>query len=165
MLRAAVIQTAWSDGGEMSLRAEQGEAAMRKAAMIPLVAATVFLLGADEPKRASPKVEGKWRIVYAEEGGRRNNAWEQRVANVRDNTISYEAEGKMRSLKLVFEAHQTVKATGEGESKGEYNGVYIHGQDYLCLSLNAKEGDKGRRESSGSFILILRKQREKSGEK
>jgi len=131
--------------------------------MTPLLMATVLLLGADEKKEAAPKVEGKWRIVYAEEGGRRNNAWEQRVAAVRDNALSYEVEGKTRSLKLSFGPHQTVKATGEGETKGEYNGVYILGQDYLCISLNAKEGDKGRGQSSGSFILILRKQRKEGG--
>ncbi len=127
--------------------------------MISLFMATVFLCGADEKKGDAPKVEGRWRIVYAEEGGRRNNAWEQRVAVVRANAISYEAEGKTRSLKLSYGANQTVKAVGEGETKGEYSGVYILGKDYLCLSLNAKEGDKGRGESSGSFILILRKQR------
>lgn len=130
--------------------------------MTPLLMATVLLFAADEKKADAPKVEGRWRIVYAEEGGRRNNAWEQRLATVRDNAISYEVEGKTRSLKLSFGEHQTLKASGEGETKGEYSGVYIHGQDYLCLSLNAKEGDKGRGQSSGSFILILRKQRGKN---
>lgn len=129
--------------------------------MTPLLMATALLLGAEAKAEDAPKMEGKWRIVYAEEGGRRNNAWEQRVATVRDNAISYEAEGKMRSLKLSFESGQTVKATGEGETKGDYSGVYILGQDYLCISLNAKEGDKGRGDSSSSFILILRKQRGK----
>jgi hypothetical protein len=129
--------------------------------MTPLLMATAFLLGPEAKTEDAPKVEGKWRIVYAEEGGRRNNAWEQRAATVRDNAISYEAEGKTRSLKLSFEANQAVKATGEGETKGEFSGVYILSQDYLCISLNAREGDKGRGESSGSFILILRKQRGK----
>lgn len=129
--------------------------------MTPLLMATLLLFGADAKKEGAPKVEGRWRIVYAEEGGRRNNAWEQRVATVRDNVISYKVEGRTRSLKLSFEPHQMVKAAGEGETKGEYSGVYILSRDYLCLSLNAKEGDKGRGESSGSFILILRKQRGK----
>jgi hypothetical protein len=121
--------------------------------------ATALLVGADE-KAAAPMVDGKWRIVYAEEGGRRNNAWEQKVATVSHNTLSYESEGKKRSLKLMFGPHQTVKA--EGEHK--LSGVYIHGQDYLCLSLNDAAGEgKERGQSSGSFILILRKQREKTG--
>jgi hypothetical protein len=120
------------------------------------------MFGADDaPKAAAPKVEGKWRIVYAEEGGRRNNSWEQKVATVKDNTLSYESDGKERTLKLTFGPHQTVKAKGAGKGKGEYSGVYISGQDYFSISLNAGEGDKGRGQSSGSFILIMRKQRDK----
>ena len=128
--------------------------------MIPFLMVTAVLFGADEKKEDAPKVEGKWRIVYAEEGGRRNNAWEQKIATVKDDTLSYESEGKKRSLKLTFGPHQTVKAEGEGE----FSGVYIHGQDYLCVSLNdAKDEKKGRGQSSSSFILILRKQRAKDG--
>jgi hypothetical protein len=156
-LQAAARLTAWSSGGRIRFWAEEGGASMT-----PLLMATALLFGAEAKTEDAPKVEGRWRIVYAEEGGRRNNAWEQRAATVRDNAITYEAEGKMRSLKLSFEPHQAVKAIGEGETKGEYSGVYILSQDYLCLSLNAKEGDKGRGESSGSFILILRKQRDKN---
>ncbi len=126
--------------------------------MIPLLMVGALLCGADEKKETAPKVEGRWRIVYAEEGGRRNNAWEQKIATVKDDKLSYESEGKTRTLKLTFGPHQTVKAEGEGT----FRGVYIHGQDYLCISLNnAKDEDKGRGESSASFILILRKQREK----
>ena len=128
--------------------------------MIPFLMVTAVLFGADEKKEGAPMVEGRWRIVYAEEGGRRNNAWEQKLATVKDDTLSYESEGKKRSLKLTFGPHQTVKAEGEGE----FRGVYIHGQDYLCVSLNdAKDEKKGRGQSSASFILILRKQREKDG--
>ena len=74
------------------------------------------------------------------------------------------------------------KEDKEGEEKGtsdgskSYSGVYIAGQDYFCLSLEGtggankgarKEGEertttadvgKGEKSSSGSFILILRKQ-------
>jgi hypothetical protein len=118
--------------------------------------ASALLIGADDKKEAAPKVEGRWRIVYAEEGGRRNNAWEQKIATVNDNTLSYDNEGKKRTLKLTFGPHQTVKAEGEGE----FSGVYIHGQDYLCVSLNgAKDEKTARGQSSASFILILRKQR------
>jgi hypothetical protein len=128
--------------------------------MVPLLMATVVLFGADDKKEAAPKVDGKWRIVYAEEGGRRNNSWEQKVATVNRDTLSYESEGKKRSLKLTFGPHQTVKAKGDQE----FTGVYIHGQDYLCISLNsAKDASEGRGQSSGSFILILRKMPEKSG--
>ena len=128
--------------------------------MIPLLMATAVLFGADDKKEAAPKVDGKWRIVYAEEGGRRNNSWEQKVATVNRDTLSYESDGKKRSLKLTFGPHQTVKAKGDRE----FTGVYIHGQDYLCISLNnAKDASEGRGQSSGSFILILRKMREKSG--
>ena len=131
--------------------------------MIQLLMATAVLVGANERAADAPKVEGKWRIVYAEEGGRRNNAWEQKVASVEGNTLSYESEGQKRSIKLTFGPHQTVKAEGEKE----YSGVYISGQDYLCLSLNdAKDPEKTPRgESSGSFILILRKQRGAGDEK
>jgi hypothetical protein len=123
--------------------------------MIPLLLASTLLLNADEQKADAPKIEGRWRIVYAEQGGRRNNAWEQKIATVKDNTLSYENEGKKRTLKLTFGPHQTVKAEGERE----FNGVYIHGQDDLCISVNgAKDDKKDRGQSSASFILILRKQ-------
>jgi hypothetical protein len=133
----------------------------RKVAMVPLLLAAAILMAAEEKKEDAPKVEGKWRIVYAEEGGRRNNTWEQKMAAVEDNTLSYESEGKKRSLKLKFGPHQTVKAEGENE----YTGVYIHGQDYLCLSLNDAKGESKSGQSSGSFILILRKQRAERTEK
>lgn len=132
--------------------------------MTSLLMMTALLFGAEDKKEAPPKVEGKWRIVYAEEGGRRNNSWEQQLAGVSDNTLSYESEGKKRSLKLMFGPHQTIKAKGEGDK--DYTGVYILGQDYLCVSLNdAKDKGKGRGQSSGSFILILRKQRSDKTEK
>jgi hypothetical protein len=124
---------------------------------------------------ADPKVEGKWLIVYAEEGGRRNTAWEAKVATLRDGTLSYERDGKKQSLKLTFGDNQTLKASlsrGEGKAggddKGAHSGVYIAARDYLCISLNPGKKDTGAAAkagggttSSGAFILILRRQREK----
>jgi hypothetical protein len=112
---------------------------------------------ADEPAYM-PKLEGKWLIVYAEEGGRRNNAWEQRVATVSGTTLTYEAEGKKRALNLKFGPHQTVKGSFEGGKKEAQGGVYIAGQDYFSISLGGPAG-KGDARSSGSFILILRRQK------
>jgi hypothetical protein len=116
----------------------------------------VLLTGAEVPAADAaegPKVEGKWLIAYAEEGGRRNNAWEAKVATVRGDTLTYERDGKKNTLKLAFGPHQSVKVAldteGEEIKKGNYGGVYILGQDYFCLSLNAE----------GAFILILKKQR------
>jgi hypothetical protein len=122
----------------------------------------------------TPKLEGKWLIVYTEEGGRRSTAWERKVATLRGDTLTYEREGEKRSLELAFGPNQTVRAKFSGggargrggPGKGGYHGVYIASRDYLCLSLNpgmpgraAAEGKHGP--SSGSFILILRRQREK----
>lgn len=126
-----------------------------------LLAATLFAgvnpPAADDKGDAHANVDGKWLIVYAERGGRRNNTWEQQQAMLQGGTLSYEAEGKQHSLKLTFGPHQTVKASGgeEGGDGKERSGVYVAGQDYLCISLGG--GDAGR--SSGSFILILRRQR------
>jgi hypothetical protein len=133
---------------------------------------------------AGAPADGKWLIVYAEEGGRRNNAWEQRQATMSGGTLSYEAEGgKKLSLKLKFGPHQAIEATvsaGGGAGAGIMRrGVYIMGQDYLCISLEKAgkagaggAGVKGELEvqkatasagegqqSSGDFILILRRQR------
>jgi len=123
-----------------------------------------------------PALDGKWLIVYAEEGGRRNNAWEQRVATVKGNTLSYEAEEKQRSMQLTLGPNQTVSAKVEGKA---HKGVYIAGQDYLCISLVTGAKKKGAEtgataveptvaaaaaqkggghHSSGDFILILRRQ-------
>ena len=110
----------------------------------------------------APKLDGTWQVVYAEEGGRRNNAWEQRLATVKGDTLTYEDAGKKRTVKLKFGPGQTVEATrsGEGEGAGKaHRGVYIAGQDYLCMSLEAGDGKKAGHTSSGDFILILRKQR------
>jgi hypothetical protein len=158
--------------------------------MFTLFLAAAFAVSAEAKADASvagPKLDGTWLIVYAEEGGRRNNAWEQNQATFKGDTLTYGREGKFQSMKLTFGKHQTVKASKEGkegEEKGaaddskSYNGVYIAGQDYFCLSLEGtggankgarevkKEGEeknttadagKGEKSSSGSFILILRK--------
>jgi hypothetical protein len=156
--------------------------------MSTLLVTTVLALGcgAQPAAGAGAPADGKWLIVYAEEGGRRNNAWEQRQATLSKGTLSYEAEGgKMRSLKLKFGPHQTLEATvsvGGGAGEGVMRrGVYILGQDYLCISLEkagkAGAGAPGAKKeapleviqptatagqehaSSGDFVLILRRQR------
>ena len=128
-----------------------------------------------------PALDGKWLIVYAEEGGRRNNAWEQRVATIKGDTLTYETEEKERSMQLSFGPNQTVTAKVGGDGKGKmYQGVCIVSQDYLCISLMAAKAKKAGAEvsapaeqpvaavqgeaeqrSSGDFILILRRQRAK----
>jgi hypothetical protein len=138
-----------------------------------LLLVSLLALGAEE----SPAIQGKWMIVYAEEGGRRNNSWEQRQATVTDDTLKYEAEGKEHSISLKFGPHQTVEATGAGGRS--HRGVYIAGRDYLCISMEsgrfgastrgegqekgARTSAGGREKSSGSFILILRRQRSGAG--
>ena len=109
-----------------------------------------------------PNIDGKWLIVYAEEGGKRNTTWEQRVATADKDSLSYSKDGDDRMVKLTFGEKQTLTANlkAGGKDLGALSGVYILGQDYLCLSLNsdtAKGADKTT--SSGTFILILRKQR------
>jgi hypothetical protein len=154
--------------------------------MSPLLLIAVLALGADaggEEAAPAPKLDGKWLIVYAEEGGRRKNAWEQKQGTFQGNTLTYSEEGKEHTIKLMFGPHQTVKATMlDGEAgTGDHSGVYIAAQDYFCLSLGggsgkaakapggageAKEGaaaEKGKGQSSGSFILILRRQRAGAG--
>jgi hypothetical protein len=133
--------------------------------MSSMLLAALLVGGAEAPAAdaAAPKIEGKWLIAYAEEGGRRNNAWEAKVATVKDDTLTYERDGKKNTLKLTFGAHETVKAAldTEGEEKGikkgNYQGVYIAGQDYFCLALNGAGTEKGT--SSAAFILILKRQR------
>ena len=129
--------------------------------MTPLLLTVALTIGAD-PK---PDVEGKWLIVYAEEGGRRNTTWEQKVATMKGDTLSYSKEGEERTLKLKFDADQKVTgklAVGKDAGDGKtLSGVYIAGQDYLALSFNAGEAaaKSDTPKSSGSFILILRRQR------
>jgi len=123
-----------------------------------LLMATVLAFGAVD-KEAGSNLDGKWTIVYAEEGGRRNTAWENRPAMFKDSTLSYEEEGKTRSVKLKFGPHQTVSATGLSKDEDKAcKGVYVAGRDYLTISLitSDKEREGG---SSGDFILILRRQR------
>jgi hypothetical protein len=127
--------------------------------MSTFFAATLLCLTALQAD-AGPKLDGKWLVVYAEEGGRRNNAWEQQLATIKGSTLTYDDSGKQRTLQLKFGQHQTVEATREGQEK-PVRGVCIAGQDYLSISLEAPEGKKSgaqERGSSGDFILILRKQ-------
>lgn len=133
--------------------------------MNALLLTTILAFGAvdkvDKPDReaAGPKLDGKWTIVYAEEGGRRNTAWETRPAMFKDGELSYEEEGKKHSMKLKFGAHQSVTASGlgkDGDKDGK--GVVIAGQDYVTISLTT-EGAKPAAGSSGDFIMILRRQR------
>lgn len=125
-----------------------------------------------------PALDGKWLVVYAEEGGRRNNAWEQRVATIKGDQLSYQAEEKTRSLQLTFGPNQTLTAKISSDGKDKtLKGVCIVGQDYLCISLvtggKAKDTGKGastdtertaaaqgekKHRSSGDFIVILRRQ-------
>src|ERR1700733_12154582 len=117
--------------------------------MTPLLLALALTAGA-ERKADSPQTDGKWLIVYAEEGGHRQNTWEQRVATVKGHTLSYGKDGESRTLHLTFGPHQTLKAStksatdGSGEenqadkekqAEKSMSGVYILGQDYLCISL------------------------------
>jgi hypothetical protein len=127
--------------------------------MVTLFAAMLLGLTAFQAD-AGPKLDGKWLVVYAEEGGRRNNAWEQQLATIKGPTLTYDDSGTQRTLQLKFGERQTVEATREGQEK-PVRGVYVAGQDYLTLSLEAPEGKKSNakeRGSSGDFILILRKQ-------
>jgi hypothetical protein len=160
---------------------------------VMLVTAVLAFGAAEQPAegKAGSAIEGKWVIVYAEEGGRRNNSWEQRVAVIKGTTLTYEDEGKERSLALKLGPNQTVTATGDAGRGGKtYKGVCVVGQDYLCISLvggkakgagagggsappGAAEGGRepaerpvarpapGGGRSSGDFILILRRQRAK----
>src|SRR3982751_339509 len=70
----------------------------------PLLLSVVLSLG------AGPAVEGNWLIVYAEEGGRRNTTWEQKVATLKGDTLSYNKEGEERTLKLKFGDDQKLTA-------------------------------------------------------
>jgi hypothetical protein len=135
-----------------------------------LITAALALGAAEQPAgKGAARLDGKWLIVYAEEGGRRNNTWEQRLATVADGSLSYEGEGgKRRSLRLKIGPNQTLEATAEEKGKA-WRGVYILGQDYLCISLSrgGKDGAPGAgagggHGSSGDFILILRRARGKA---
>ncbi len=117
-----------------------------------------------EDKVSGPNLEGKWLIVYVEEGGKRNATWEQQVATVKGDSLTYSKEGDDRSLKLSFGPNQTAKvaaSSGKGPDKlaADMKGVYIASQDYFCLSLNPANAKDGANGSSASFIIILRKQR------
>jgi hypothetical protein len=116
----------------------------------------------DKEDASGPKLDGKWTIVYAEEAGRRNTAWETRPAMFKDGSLSYEEEGKKHSLQLKFGEHSHLTATtglGKDGDKGG-KGHYIASQDYVTISLTC-EGNKPPAGSTGDFILILRRQRSK----
>lgn len=125
-----------------------------------VLALGIGALSAVGGEKDGPALDGKWLIVYAEEGGRRNNAWEQRIATLKGTNLSYQAEEKTRSMKLSFGPNQTLtaKVSSEGKDKS-LKGVCIVGQDYLCISLvtGAKDAEAKHR-SSGDFIFILRRQ-------
>ncbi len=137
--------------------------------MSPLFVAAVLAAvpAADQPASA-PDLNGGWLIVYAEEKGRRIQKWEQLKATVKDGALTYERDGKDFTISLKFGPGQTLKATTGGKDEAAAEGVYIAGQDYLCVSLTggafaAAKDDKDKPAKAGGpdFILILRKQRDK----
>src|SRR5262245_32824444 len=128
--------------------------------MTPLLM-TIVLAVAAQDKAAAPNIDGKWLIVYAEEGGKRNTTWEQKVATGEKDTLSYSKDGDDRTVKMTFGPKQTLTAAMKagGKDLGAMSGVYILGQDYLCLSLNLDAAKDEKTTSSGSYIVILRRQR------
>ena len=136
-----------------------------------LMTAVLVMVPGQQPGKDAfdaSKLDGKWLIVYAEEGGRRINNWEQRPATLKDGALTYERDGKDFTLTLKFGPTQTVKVTApkkDDASEVNSDGVFIAGQDYLSVSLNsgtvtgAKDAKDKAPGSSGSFILILRRQR------
>lgn len=127
--------------------------------MTPLVMSIVLAVAVQE--KAAPNIDGKWLIVYAEEGGKRNTTWEQKVATGEKDTLKYSKDGDDRTVKATFGAKQTLTASIKAGDKdlGALSGVYILGQDYLCLSLNLDAAKDDKNPSSGAYILILRRQR------
>jgi hypothetical protein len=129
--------------------------------------ATLLVAGSHEAMNdVTATLGGKWLIVYAEEGGRRNNAWEQQQATVDGSKLSYEVGGKQQTLELKFGSRQTLTATEGGEAKTSWSGVYVASQDYFIISVNkgaageAKADEtKPKSSSSAEFIIILRRQR------
>src|SRR4051794_33316736 len=85
-------------------------------------------------------LDGTWLIVYSEEAGRRNTAWESKVATVSGNTLTYEGDKKSKlALQFSFRPNQTASVTltrDDADGTGKYEGVYIASRDYLALSLN-----------------------------
>jgi hypothetical protein len=141
-----------------------------------LVTAVLALGAVNRPALAqgATALDGKWTIVYAEEGGRRNNSWEMRPATFKGDTLTYDDNGKERALHLKFGPHQTVTVTGVGKDTDKtFRGVCIVSQSYLCISVSAaKPRPEGRgavkeearadapaSNSSGEFVVILRRQR------
>jgi hypothetical protein len=107
-----------------------------------LTAVFVMVPGDQTGKDAfdASKLDGKWLIVYAEEGGRRINNWEQRPATLKDGALTYERDGKDYTLTLKFGPNQTLKVTApkkDDASEVNSEGVFIAGQDDLCLSLTS----------------------------
>jgi uncharacterized protein (TIGR03067 family) len=131
---------------------------LKEIRMSALLLTSLLAFGAaDQPDVG--KLEGKWTVVYAEEGGRPNRAWETRPAMFKDGTLSYEEDGKKQNLELKFGTHNTVTAKGLGkDGDKEAKGVYIMSQDYVTIALNP-EGKSPAAGSSGDFVLILRRQR------
>src|SRR5262249_30658932 len=133
-----------------------------------LLMVSMLALAADESAASSSAaIQGRWQIVYAEEGGRRDNSWEQRQATISGDTLKYEADGREHSIELKLGQQQALEASESGGKS--HRGVYIVGRDYLCISLesgrfgSANRGEAqergtakagGRERSSGSFILI-----------
>ena len=144
-----------------------------------IMAAVLAAAPADQATKtadaAAPHMEGKWLVVYAEENGHRVQGWEQSVANLKDGALTYDRDGKETTINLKFGDDQTLQVS-EGDSAAK--GVYIAGQDYLCISLagghfagkakakeetskekDAKADEPTKKHFGGSFILILRRQR------
>jgi len=124
--------------------------------------------GQSDGKAPVVKLDGDWKVVYAEMAGKIADNKNFANIKIKNNVVTCKHEGKEKTFRLEFGPHHMIRCTmQEGERTitqpteqrvpPTHHGVYIASQEYFCLSLN-KGPDRrfGNREDAKERLALPR---------
>jgi len=90
------------------------------------------------------KIDGDWTPVYVEMEGKAIDLKKFTKIKIKDNVITCNHEGKLRTFRMEFGPHHMVRCSEENQGLNQptdkrthtHHGVYVASQHHLCLSLN-----------------------------
>ena len=86
-------------------------------------------------------IDGDWTVVYVEIDGKKQEGKAYSNVSIKNNVATCNHDGKQKTWKLDFGPHHMLRSTEVDESQNiadksnhTHHGVYIAGQDFLCIS-------------------------------
>lgn len=100
-----------------------------------------------QQRKGQPQsIDGDWTVVYVEVDGKKQEMKSYNNVKISNNVVTCNHDGKEKSWKLEFGPHHMVRSTEIDSNRDSrtqntsdksgytHHGVYIAGQDYLCIS-------------------------------